>query len=166
MTPYRAGSRSPLGGILPFALVGGAIGAAAVFPGLWLYGAYEYNYDHRYGFRNRTNDTSNGNTTLPVTCLCQMYSACGCDDNGNNTFLDGLVGNGSYPALNKSLVNVENVNGTRTLVLNGTLPNGTDPSSASTATPTSAAAAIGRSTFESSGFCVLGGIVWSMMWLM
>ena len=165
-TPYRAGGRSPLGGILPFALVGGAIGAAAIFPGLWLYGAYEYNYNNRYNFRNRTNNTGDGNTTLPVTCLCQKYSACGCDDNGNNTFLDGLVGNGSYQGLNKSLVTVQNVNGTRTLVLNGTLPNGTDSSASSSATPTSAAASIGRAAAESSGFCVMGGIVWSMLWFM
>lgn len=35
------------------------------------------------------------------------------------------MGNGSYAALNKSLVTVSEVNGTRNLVLNGTLPNGT-----------------------------------------
>ena len=35
------------------------------------------------------------------------------------------MGNGSYAALNKSLVTVSQVNGTRNLVLNGTLPNGT-----------------------------------------
>lgn len=50
---------------------------------------------------------------------------CGCDDNGNTTFLDSLIGDGSYAALNKSLVNVADINGTSTIVLNGTLPNGT-----------------------------------------
>ena len=168
-TPYRAGSRSPLGGILPFALVGGAIAAAAIFPGLWLYGAYEYNYNHPYSFRNRTNSTATQNETLPVTCLCAMYSACGCDDNGNSTFLDTLVGNGSYQALNKSQINVANVNGTRTIVLNGTLPNGTDTSGASATTsssPSPTSGALARGLMESSGYWALGGIVGSMVWLL
>lgn len=39
--------------------------------------------------------------------------------------MNDLVGNGSYDSLNKSLVTVSQVNGTRTLVINGTLPNGT-----------------------------------------
>lgn len=39
--------------------------------------------------------------------------------------MNSIVGNGSYAALNKSLVTVSEVNGTRNLVLNGTLPNGT-----------------------------------------
>ena len=159
-----------MGGILPFALVGGAIGAAALFGGIWTYGAYEYNYNHPYSFRNRTNSTANQNETLPVTCLCEMYSACGCDDNGNSTVLDSLVGNGSYQALNKSQINVANVNGTRTIVLNGTLPNGTDTdeatptSSGTSSSPTSGA--ISRNIMESSGYLALGGIVGSMAWLL
>lgn len=39
--------------------------------------------------------------------------------------MNSIVGNGSYAALNKSLVTVSQVNGTRNLVINGTLPNGT-----------------------------------------
>lgn len=42
-----------------------------------------------------------------------------------------MVGNGSYDALNKSLVTVARVNGTDTLVINGVLPNGTTASGGS-----------------------------------
>lgn len=62
---------------------------------------------------------------MPVLCLCQEDYPCGCDENDDRKYLDELVGNGSYDALNKSLVNVADVNGTTTLVLNGTLPKGT-----------------------------------------
>ncbi|KAK4697545.1 hypothetical protein P7C71_g540, partial [Lecanoromycetidae sp. Uapishka_2] len=85
---YRSGTRSP-GGIAPYLLAGAALG---FFPGLWLYGAYTYPYSHPYTFRN---DTSNQNETLPIKCLCAEYSACGCDDNNNSTFLNALIGNGS-----------------------------------------------------------------------
>lgn len=57
--------------------------------------------------------------------MCQEYSPCGCDENDDSNYLNSIVGNGSYAALNKSLVTVSQVNGTRNLVLNGTLPNGT-----------------------------------------
>ena len=59
-----------------------------------------------------------------------MYQECGCDDNGNSTFLDSIIGDGTYSALNFSLVNVADINGTSTIVLNGTLPNGTTVSGA------------------------------------
>jgi len=65
------------------------------------------------------------NMSLPVTCLCQEYQVCGCDENDDQMYLKDLVGNGSYAALNKTLVTVSDVNGTQTLVLNGSLPNGT-----------------------------------------
>ncbi|KAK5992463.1 hypothetical protein PT974_05868 [Cladobotryum mycophilum] len=125
-TPYAAGRRSPIGGILPFALLGGA--ALAFWPGVWLYGAYMYPYHHPYIFHN---NTSNKNETLDVLCGCGTYDVCGCDENNNTAYFDSLIGNGSYDALNKSLVNVAMVNGTNTLLINGTLPNGTtidDPS--------------------------------------
>ena len=98
-----------------------------------------------------------------------MYSACGCDDNGNSTFLDSLVGNGSYQGLNKSQINVANVNGTRTIVLNGTLPNGTDTDAAtptSSASPSPSSGVLRRNILESSGYWALGGIVGSMIWLL
>jgi hypothetical protein len=103
--------------VTPFLL---PFGALAFFPGLWLYGAYGYPWHNPVHYNNRTdNDTRTRNETLPVLCLCQEYSVCGCDDNGNSTFVAELLGNG-----------------TKTAVINGTLPNGTtasggtDPSSA------------------------------------
>lgn len=105
------------------------VGVLAIMPGLWLYSVYPYHFSNPYRFYNQSDvnqtNPSGTNTTLPVTCLCQEYSPCGCDENEDQKYLNDLVGNGSYPALNKSLVTVSDVNGTRTLVLNGTLPNGT-----------------------------------------
>ncbi|OWP02450.1 hypothetical protein B2J93_4787 [Marssonina coronariae] len=141
-TPYTAGARSPLG-IAPVFL---GVGLLSIYPGLWLYGAYSYPYGNPYSFHNRTgrqNNTSIAtrdvhvgaleirqddggvNETKPVTCLCAAYSVCGCDDNNNSTFLDSIIGDGTYSALNHSLVTVADVNGTSTILLNGTLPNGT-----------------------------------------
>ncbi|KAL7939755.1 hypothetical protein V8C35DRAFT_15423 [Trichoderma chlorosporum] len=118
-TPYRAGGRSP-SGILPFALVGGA--ALAFWPGLWLYGAYMYPYHEPYHFYN---ESSRQNETRNVLCGCGTYDVCGCDDNNNTAYYDSLIGNGSYSALNKSVVNVADVNGSTTILINGSLPNGT-----------------------------------------
>jgi len=108
-------------------------------PGLWLYSVYPYYYSNPYRFYNQsatdddndrkrslwTRQTQGRNETLPVMCLCQEFSVCCCDENDDQQYLDDLVGNGSYAALNKSLITVSDVNGTKTLVLNGTLPNGT-----------------------------------------
>lgn len=138
--PYTAGSRTPRG------LVAGAVIAPlvllSIMPGIWLYSAYPYYYNNPYRFNNRTrnstdvnnNDrrslwakrqTTGVNETLPVVCLCQESSVCGCDENDDQQYIDDLVGNGSYAALNKTLVTVGDVNGTKTLVINGTLPGGT-----------------------------------------
>jgi hypothetical protein len=62
---------------------------------------------------------------VPVICLCQQFQVCACEENNNQQYINEIVGNGSYAALNKSLVIVSSVNGTKTLVLNGSLPNGT-----------------------------------------
>jgi hypothetical protein len=83
---------------------------------------YEYQYLQQYGFYNQT---AGKNQTKSVLCLCQEYTDCGCDDNGNSTFLESLVGDGNPATLNQTIVRVANINGTDTIVLNGTLPNGT-----------------------------------------
>jgi len=170
-TPYQAGSKSPLG-IAAVPLAFGA-GALAFYPGIWLYGAYAYPYSHPYTFHNRTahNNTNTTTTTTRdlhfdieirdieirqdtgltqtknVTCLCAMYAECGCDDNGNTTFLDSLIGDGSYANLNLSLVNVADINGSSMIVLNGTLPNGT-----TAAGGTENASAAMRTIVQASGF--------------
>ncbi|KAK0653883.1 hypothetical protein DIS24_g5590 [Lasiodiplodia hormozganensis] len=130
--PYTAGRASPRG-INPFLF---PVAALAFLPAAWLaasaYGAYGYHYTHPYIFRNTSDSNNNGtNTTLPVECYCQQYTVCGCDDNNDTAYYDSLVGNGSYDALNKSLVTVARVNGSDTLVINGVLPNGTTASGGS-----------------------------------
>ncbi|KAG6368519.1 hypothetical protein INS49_002729 [Diaporthe citri] len=121
--PYRAGSRST-GGIVPFVLVGG-LAAYAFWPGVWYHPPYMYPYAHPWNYHNQS---SNQNETKPVTCACDPYQVCGCDDNANQTYIDSVVGNGSYNSLNRSLVAIGDVNGTETILINGTLPNGTTAS--------------------------------------
>lgn len=130
--PYTAGSRSPLG-LTPFLL---PLGALAFFPGIWLFGAYAYHNTHAYNYHN---NTSNQNQSLPITCLCQEYSVCGCDDNGNSTYIDSLVKNATDSngnIHNTSTIALATVNGTQGIYVNGTLSNDTtaaDPSIASAA---------------------------------
>ncbi|KAF2091310.1 hypothetical protein K490DRAFT_62633 [Saccharata proteae CBS 121410] len=134
--PYSAGKRSPSASIAPI-LIGGA--ALAFLPALWLsssYGAYNYHYPNPYTFHNSSagaNNTDNGNTTLPIDCFCGRFSTCGCDANNDTSYYQSLVGNGSYDALNKSVVDVATVNGTKTLLINGELPNGTTASGGTSA---------------------------------
>ncbi|SPQ18009.1 dbbdb5a0-9ef0-4ec8-ad23-f2250980fed9 [Thermothielavioides terrestris] len=116
--PYTAGSRSP-SGLVPAFFIGSAL---AFWPGVWLYGAQLYHFNHPYSFYNAS---SKQNETKPVTCGCDPYNECSCDENGDNQYMKDLVGNGSYAGLNKSVINVANVNGTSTILINGTLPNGT-----------------------------------------
>ncbi|KAI1038961.1 hypothetical protein LB503_007742 [Fusarium chuoi] len=116
--PYKSGVSSP-GRIAPFALGGAAL---AFWPGLWLYGAYMYPYSHPYHYHN---DTSDEDEERDVLCGCSRYEYCACDDNNSTQYFDELIGNGSYDALNKSIVNVAEVNGTMTILINGTLPNDT-----------------------------------------
>lgn len=126
-TPYKAGGKTPKG------LIAGALIAPALLfgllPGLWLYSVYPYHFNQPYRFHNESaqNATNpNGtNSSLPVTCLCEENSVCGCDENDDQQYLKDLIGNGSYDALNKSVINVADVNGTTTLILNGSLPDGT-----------------------------------------
>ncbi|KAH7155800.1 hypothetical protein B0J13DRAFT_234335 [Dactylonectria estremocensis] len=116
--PYRAGAVTAFG-IVPFLLVGSAI---AFWPGTWHHGAYMYQYDNPYRYHNAT---TNKNETREVICGCAQYSVCGCEENNSTAYYDDLVGNGSYAALNKSVINVARVNGTMSLLINGTLDNGT-----------------------------------------
>ncbi|ORX96353.1 hypothetical protein BCR34DRAFT_628848 [Clohesyomyces aquaticus] len=121
--PYSAGQKTPKGLIAGAVLL--PVAALAFFPGIWLYSVYPY-YLHPYRFLNQTvqNATNGVNQTLQTICLCQQYGVCGCDDNDDQSYLNDLVGNGSYAALNKSLVNIYD-NGTRYLTINGTLDNDT-----------------------------------------
>ncbi|KAF2676963.1 hypothetical protein K458DRAFT_350957 [Lentithecium fluviatile CBS 122367] len=157
-TPYKSGTNTPKG-LAPGLLLGG-VAILAIMPGLWLYSVYPYHFNNPYRFYNQSaqNATNpNGtNQSLPVTCLCQEYSVCGCDENDDQTYLNDLVGNGSYAALNKTLVTVSDVNGTMNLVINGSLPNGT---TAPGGTDDDDSAAITLSVGKYGGYWVMGLIV-------
>lgn len=135
-TPYSAGKNSPSG--IPAGLfLGSALGFWGAY---WLIGAYHYPYNNPYRFYNQS---SNQNETKPVECLCKVDEECGCDDNSADTeYMNGLIGNGSYNSLDKSVVNVATVNGTDTIYINGTLANGTT-AAGGTESPDSAAGGMG-----------------------
>ena len=95
-----------------------------------------------------------------------MYSACGCDNNSNTTYLDSLVGNGSAADENSTLIHIGMVNGTKTLIINGTLPNGTNDTSNDTTSTTSGAGAAGQTLLEYSGFWLVSAIVGATVWLL
>jgi hypothetical protein len=116
--PYKSGGRSPKGMVPLFA----GVAFLAVFPGLWLSGAYLYNYHNPYRFYNQTSEQDESKA---VTCACEPELPCACEENEDNKHIDELVGNGSYSALNHSLITVANIDGTETIVINGTLPSGT-----------------------------------------
>lgn len=97
-----------------------------------------------------------------MTCLCDKYSACGCDETDNST-LDSVVGDGSLATKDNPLYRIGNVNGTKTLILNGTLPNGTDSEESS---PTPSSSAVRRQVAEMAGFWLVGAIVGATLWLM
>ncbi|KAK5130180.1 hypothetical protein LTR08_002389 [Meristemomyces frigidus] len=145
--PYASGGRSP-GGVAPYLLAGGAL---AFFPGIWLYGAYAYNYGHDGTYHN---NTSNQNETHPVQCLCAQYQQCGCDNNTDSSYLNSVANNNTVA---KRAV----VNGTDTLVINGTLNNGTQAATAS-----SAAGSYKQGLAEMSGFwVVVAGVAYAVTML-
>ena len=72
--------------------------------------------------------------------------------------MSDLLGNGSVAGLNGTLIRVAEVNGTRTVFLNGTLPNGTDDS-ASAAIRTA-----GRGFVEGLGYWVMAAVVGATVW--
>ncbi|KYK58174.1 hypothetical protein DCS_05187 [Drechmeria coniospora] len=127
--PFASGRRSALG-IAPIMLVGAAL---AFWPGLWLHGAWVYPYSHVHHYHNAS---SGEDETANVVCGCARFAACGCDENNNTAYYDDLLGNGSYAALNKSVVDMGEYNGSKTILINGTLANGT---TAAQETPTQSA---------------------------
>lgn len=155
--PYTAGKKSPKGlpaaGLLP-------LGAMAFFPGVWLYGAYMYPFNHGYHYRNHT---SNKNDTLPIKCLCQEHSVCGCEDNNNGTYLDSLVNGTTDEGLprNNSVMKVAKVNGTMTMFINGTLSNDTTAPSSGSSTTVPPPIAI----LNFSGYWVMAAIVVGTVWM-
>ena len=96
-----------------------------------------------------------------------MYNPCGCDNNTNTSYLDTLVGNGSAADENGTLIHVGDVNGTKTLVINGTLPNGTtEDTTTPSSTSSTTSGATRQDLLEYSGFWLVGAIVGAMVWLL
>ncbi|TKA76493.1 hypothetical protein B0A55_02892 [Friedmanniomyces simplex] len=145
--PYTAGSRSP-GGVAPYLLAGGAL---AFFPGIWLYGAYAYPY---YGAHTYHNNTDNQNERRPIQCYCAQYAECGCDNNTDSSYLNSV-------ANNNTVSRVAVLNGTETLLINGTLENGTTASGGTS----SAAGSFRQGMAEMSGWWVVVAGVGYTMWL-
>jgi len=120
-----------------------------LFHGLWLYPVYYYPYTEPYTFYNASTGT---NQTKPVQCLCEQYQECGCEENTDPTYISSVLGNGTINALNQTLVQVSTVNGTSTILINGTLSNGTtSASSASSTTSTTPTTSAGSSTGAAAG---------------
>lgn len=113
-TPYRAGGRSP-GGIVPFVFLGAGIGFLGAGAYHYPYGYQYYPYDTNWTYHN---NSANENQTRPVSCYCNRYEDCACDDNNNQEYKDTI-------ANNATIARVADVNGTDTLLINGTLPNDT-----------------------------------------
>ncbi|KAF3939884.1 hypothetical protein ABW19_dt0209488 [Dactylella cylindrospora] len=113
-TPYRAGGVSPLG-LVPFLLPLAAL--ALIWPGIWLWGVYSYHYNTLYNYYNQT---LNANQSVPVQCFCVQYNECACDDNGDISYLSEII------ALNQANTSTfATVDGVWTLLINGTVANGT-----------------------------------------
>jgi hypothetical protein len=111
----------------------------------------------------RQAEDTGANETKPVTCLCAEFSVCGCDDNSDTTFLDSIIGDGDYTKLNKTLVQVADINGTSTIILNGTLPNGTTATGGTEeADGSSSDSSSGSSSGRASGFLQASGY-WVMI---
>ncbi|KAI5864799.1 hypothetical protein GGS23DRAFT_463961 [Durotheca rogersii] len=121
--PYRSGLSSP-SGIAPFVIAGAGLATIGFVGAAYAHGAYVYPYTNRYYYHNAT---TNQNETKPVSCVCERYEVCGCDDNGNQTYFNSVIGDGSYENLNKSLVTVAENETTHepTIYIRGTLANGT-----------------------------------------
>ena len=141
-TSYAAGATSPHG-ITPSLLGGAALGfvAGSLFP----YGAYAYPCTHPYYYLD---PNTHHNDSLPVDCFCSPYNPCGCDDTDDQAAIGDML-------KNSSVANVTQVNGTRTVFVNGTLPNGTD---------TSVGVSLGRGMMDQSGYWNMASIVAAMVW--
>ncbi|KAH0425466.1 hypothetical protein CcaCcLH18_10925 [Colletotrichum camelliae] len=120
--PYAAGASRGPSSIAPFLLIGGGL---AFWPGLWFVGVHMYPYSHPHRFYNQS---AGENQTKPVVCGCASHQPCACDENNSTEYMSALLGNGSYQGLNQSVVTKGIYNNTDTILINGTLPNGTTAS--------------------------------------
>lgn len=107
-----------------------------------------------------------------MICGCDAEMECSCDDDGTSTaVLDELIGDGDYSKLNKTEVNVAEYNGKSTILINGTLPNGTtapggdEDAGASGATGATSAGPAGvRTMAEAAGWWPVVATVAALVW--
>ncbi|KAF5967848.1 hypothetical protein FCOIX_11688 [Fusarium coicis] len=59
-----------------------------------------------------------------ILCGCSKYEECACEYNNDTAYFDDLIGGGQYHYYD-SIIDLADVNGTITILINGTLPNGT-----------------------------------------
>ena len=86
-----------------------------------------------------------------MNCYCGRFSECGCEANNETDYVTSI-------ANNNSISRVANLNGKSTLLVNGTLPNGT--------TAASAAPSFRQGLAGLSGWSVVvAGVVYTM-WFM
>lgn len=83
-------------------------------------------------------------------------------DNTDPEYQRELLQDGSYDKLNKSLISVSNINGTDTIVLNGTLPNGTLETAESGAVEESSAM---HTVMQGAGYWALTALVGTAVFL-
>ena len=138
---YVAGARSPSGLSASPILAGAALGFAG--GALLTAGAYSYRYGYPYYY---TDPNTHQNNSLPVDCFCAAYQPCGCDDPGVQSDTQATVG---AMLQNSSVASVQTVNGSQAVVVNGTLPNGTD----------SGAVPLGNGQVGILGYAVMAAIV-------
>jgi hypothetical protein len=147
--PYRAGG-TPSGWRGPAPVLLG-VGALALFPGLWLYGAYSYRYpnDERQTYYN---ETSGQNETRHVECLCAANAQCGCDDTNDQTCLNEVANNNSISSVKNG-----------TLYINGTL---TDDTTAPGTASSAAGGSLTQRLVEASGYWpIVAGVAYTMWFL-
>jgi hypothetical protein len=127
---------------------------------VWLHPVYSYPYGVPYAYHHPinesnsdNNETTNGNYTLNVVCLCEEYQTCGCDGNTNSTYLNEIIGD---PPRNSSAVTVMKNGTNETAYINGTLANGT-----TAANPDSGASHLGM---QWNGYIPAVAVVSAMVW--
>jgi hypothetical protein len=105
---------------------------------------YNYYYTNPYIYNNPQNHQ---NESLPVDCVCAQYNPCGCDDTNNQTLITQML-------QDPNTANITTVNGTKTVVINGTLPNGTD----------SGAFSLHQGSMGLKGYWAMASVVGLMVW--
>lgn len=91
------------------------------------------------------------NETRPIDCYCGRYqTSCGCEPNNNTDYLNAVANNASTAKLYNN-----------TLVIDGTLENGTTASGTQ-----SAASSLQQGLYEMSGFWIVFAGVAYTVWFM